>query len=640
MEKLIRKELIRKLIIVFSILFVIMSFFMFNTRRKIEEAGLSAVLTQTMNQYEQSKKNIKESVQQFQSDYLNRAYAIEYNLQNSINGTLSEEDLKKLKSLIQVDFIYLVDTSGTIVHSSEKEAVGLNLKDYKRMNQFWDLIDGKSDEDVIQMDGQSLCNDKPEIFIGIKSSVEGVSMIQIGISEATFDSFVAPYSIQSVIKNIPTEEEKAIFIVNKKTGEIVGITSNNDQELNFTDCTTKEEVVNKLENFNDIFSVKINGKLRLLKTSVVDDYIFGTYVDSHLVYKGALGEVIMIFIFVLFILLVIYYLTKVIIRRFVLEDLERIDKNIDKLLEGDYNIQFESNYNTEFKNLNMVLNRWKQSYEYRGERMTKMISNINEDMAIFECLSSINRVFFSENIIELLNLSEREVKELKGSRSKFEAYISSLMDHKDENGVIKIGKKYISLKVFKEEDEFYGIVIDKTREFLEMSEIKNQLEVIEEKVYRDSMSGVYNREGLELLVRKALMENLQGILMVFDIDNFKAINDNEGHPKGDEVIIRFANCLKKHYREDDVIARMGGDEFAVYIKENLSIDLIKNKCVLILMYLREELREYYKKYHVSASIGIAYANKENSTYESLYNSADVALYIAKKMGKNTYYIHE
>lgn len=127
--------------------------------------------------------------------------------------------------------------------------------------------------------------------------------------------------------------------------------------------------------------------------------------------------------------------------------------------------------------------------------------------------------------------------------------------------------------------------------------------------------------------------------MIFDIDNFKAINDNEGHPKGDEVIIKFAQCLQMNFKENDIVARMGGDEFAVFIKDELFINIMKNKCEVVLEYLRGELREYYEKYHVSASIGVAYVSKGNHTYESLYNSADAALYIAKKTGKNTYYIN-
>ena len=638
MEKLIRRQLLRNLIKIFSLLFVILSFFLFNTRRKIEESGLSAVITQTINQYEQSKKNIEEITQHFQQDYLNRVHAIEYNLQQDQKEEVSDKTLQRLKYLMQIESISLVNHKGEIVYSTE-DKIGLNLKDYKGMKKFYNLIDGNNDEDVIEMNGKSLFDGSEQILIGVKSSIKGISMIQVGVTEETYESFVKPYAIQTVVKNLPTVKEKAVFVVNRETGEIEGITKNNDQELCFKENQTAKELVEKLENFDSVFSVKVNGSLRLLQTRVVDGYIFGAYIDSHLVYNGALHKVIMLFLFIVFVLILIYYLIRRVIRRFVLEDLIEIDKNIDKLLHGDYEVKFRSKYDTEFKNLNIILERWKQNYQHREERMTKIIDNINEDIAIFEYLKNINSVFFSKNTVELLNLNKKMLKELKSNPNKFEKYIDDLIEQADEDDIVKSGEKYISLKVFKEEDEVYGVILDKTKEVLEVQEIKTQLERIGEKVYRDSMSGVYNREGLELLVRKALLERMQGILMIFDIDNFKAINDNEGHPKGDEVIIKFAQCLQMNFKENDIVARMGGDEFAVFIKDELFINIMKNKCEVVLEYLRGELREYYEKYHVSASIGVAYVSKGNHTYESLYNSADAALYIAKKTGKNTYYIN-
>lgn len=507
MEKLIRRQLLRNLIIIFSLLFVISSFFLFNTRRKIEESGLSAVITQTINQYEQSKKNIEETTQHFQQDYLNRVHAIEYNLQQDQKEEVSDKTLQRLKYLMQIESISLVNHKGEIVYSTE-DKIGLNLKDYKGMKKFYNLIDGNNDEDVIEMNGKSLFDGSEQILIGVKSSIKGISMIQVGVTEETYESFVKPYAIQTVVKNLPTVKEKAVFVVNRETGEIEGITKNNDQELYFKENQTSKELVEKLENFNSVFSVKVNGSLRLLQTRVVDGYIFGAYIDSYLVYNGALHEVIMLFLFIVFVLILIYYLIRRVIRRFVLEDLTEIDKNIDKLLHGDYEVKFRSKYDTEFKNLNIILERWKQNYQHREERMTKIIDNINEDIAIFEYLKNINSVFFSKNTVELLNLNKKMLKELKSNPNKFEKYIDDLIEQADEDDIVKSGEKYISLKVFKEEDEVYGVILDKTKEVLEVQEIKTQLERIGEKVYRDSMSGVYNREGLELLVRKALLERM------------------------------------------------------------------------------------------------------------------------------------
>src|SRR5699024_2592316 len=122
-------------------------------------------------------------------------------------------------------------------------------------------------------------------------------------------------------------------------------------------------------------------------------------------------------------------------------------------------------------------------------------------------------------------------------------------------------------------------------------------------------------------------------------DNFKLVNDDLGHPVGDEVLKIFSSCLTNFFRENDIISRIGGDEFIVFINDNIEEDNLIEKLNEILNNIRKDLKYYYKNYGLSTSIGVAYKNKQNSTYEKLYKEADSALYKAKNLGKDRFYIN-
>ena len=113
------------------------------------------------------------------------------------------------------------------------------------------------------------------------------------------------------------------------------------------------------------------------------------------------------------------------------------------------------------------------------------------------------------------------------------------------------------------------------------------------------------------------------------LDHFKSINDTYGHALGDFVVQRTADILKASFREEDIIGRLGGDEFGVfYVGENSRDSLIK-KAELICRLIQEIHPETAGNPGTSVSIGIVQRAKGDS-FDDLYRKADAALYITKK----------
>lgn len=157
---------------------------------------------------------------------------------------------------------------------------------------------------------------------------------------------------------------------------------------------------------------------------------------------------------------------------------------------------------------------------------------------------------------------------------------------------------------------------------------------LEEKTKTDSLTGAFNREGIEEAIRIGLWEwrsqKKPLSLILMDIDHFKKINDLYGHTIGDNVLASLSNIVKQHIRPNDLFARWGGEEF-VLVCRNTKIE----QASLIADKIRELIANFAfnDDVKVTASFGVATLNA-HETLEQLFNNADKALYEAKHQGRN------
>ena len=153
---------------------------------------------------------------------------------------------------------------------------------------------------------------------------------------------------------------------------------------------------------------------------------------------------------------------------------------------------------------------------------------------------------------------------------------------------------------------------------------------------RDALTGLYNRKYTEELIRKSIETGTSGMMFMIDLDNFKLINDKMGHAEGDKVIRMFADILRQYARSNDIVCRLGGDEFILYLvgvgERKIAAERAKN----IINTLDERLDDMGFSKTCSVSVGIAIYPQDGDNFQTLYNNADRALYLVKKNGKNSY----
>lgn len=177
-----------------------------------------------------------------------------------------------------------------------------------------------------------------------------------------------------------------------------------------------------------------------------------------------------------------------------------------------------------------------------------------------------------------------------------------------------------------------GVMLNIDREKREMQRIRDRAE-------HDSLTGLYNKGATEQKIRSFLEnEGKKGVhaLLIIDIDNFKTINDSQGHLFGDSVLASIAAVIGACFRITDIVGRIGGDEFVVFLKNVRSKSNIQEKARQVCQAFRQLRMQDGRKAAISGSIGIALCEHGNKGYEKLFQMADNALYSAKKRGKNRY----
>jgi len=184
------------------------------------------------------------------------------------------------------------------------------------------------------------------------------------------------------------------------------------------------------------------------------------------------------------------------------------------------------------------------------------------------------------------------------------------------------------------------------------SELEKMYQKVQELSINDELTGIHNRRYLDSnysdFYRLANRQKVPIGLLLFDLDDFKTVNDNYGHQSGDKVLAKTAELLKESIRASDILVRYGGDEFLVLLfninlKNSIVVaEIIRNKIA------KQVFQKGNKKFQISISAGISCMNIEGikssskieSTYKSMLVEADKALYFCKKNGKDQYKVYE
>ncbi|MDO4275671.1 MAG: diguanylate cyclase [Eubacteriales bacterium] len=166
-------------------------------------------------------------------------------------------------------------------------------------------------------------------------------------------------------------------------------------------------------------------------------------------------------------------------------------------------------------------------------------------------------------------------------------------------------------------------------------EEQSTLEKLTLQAQRDDLTELLSRNHAydEIVQRLSNLKTPKAALIILDLDTFKNVNDSYGHSYGDQMLRAFADRLKSSVRNSDIVARIGGDEFLVYMEFKENIEKLAER-------IFHRISGTYEGFDISVSMGIAQAPENGATYEELFLCADQALYACKQAGRNEWRFYD
>ena len=221
-----------------------------------------------------------------------------------------------------------------------------------------------------------------------------------------------------------------------------------------------------------------------------------------------------------------------------------------------------------------------------------------------------------DNIRSGIDRASFEIRFRKTTEDEYYWYRIKMHTHRDEEGHFKkiIGK------------------------FENISDIKNAEMRLIDKAERDPLTRVYNKSTTKKLIKNYLRtdsKDTYDAFMIIDVDDFKKVKDTLGHLFGDSILVDLSQEMQDLFRSNDVVGRIGGDEFIVFLrgmKQKSHIEAKANDICKIfdLLYAGDDGAK------ITGSLGVALFPQDGDTFDELYRKADLALYASKRAGKSCY----
>ncbi len=302
---------------------------------------------------------------------------------------------------------------------------------------------------------------------------------------------------------------------------------------------------------------------------------------------------------------------------------------------------------TEMKKQQLELKKGKDRYEIVEELSDNILFTYDVATDVFEASSKILRSMGTrtriENAIESMTygdiLDHRDVPAfisalsngLSGQRKNF---FEARVINSRGDGVWHRIKFFVVYDENGDPMQFVGTMTDIDKEKKEKKRLIVQAET-------DQLTGFLNKISTALKVNELIREHADGALFLFDIDDFKKLNDTYGHHVGDVFLKEFTSKLLMSFRTTDIFGRVGGEEFILYLGGvGNNKHYIEEKAAQIQNICHSISLDVAPEKTFSCSIGIAIAPVNGTNYTELYEKADEAMYSVKKSGKNNFAFYE
>lgn len=516
----------------------------------------------TFQQIEQmlagNQKEIEEVTAEYSEACLRNAEAIDYMIQNDPSVLDSAEGLKNIARLVGVDEIHIFDDTGRIYAGTHPEYYDFTFDSGEQMAFFKPMLKDHSLK-LVQEIVPNTAEEKLMQYSALWGK-NGKFIVQVGMQPVKVMKTTEKNELSYLFSQFRVNLEADYYAVDIASGEVVGSTDLDCVGKNLTEIGLDEDSFSEYEKG---FHAFVNGRNAYCVFQRAGDKYIGRVIASRDLYRRIPGTTIVLAICLTAIAAVLNFAITRYMNRYVVDGIQSINEKLGRIAEGNLDEVIDVQSSAEFAELSSYINTMKKSILDSNRKMSYVLSKTNMYIGVYECNEHMRRVRFTEYIPKIFALDEEETKRLSEDAASFQRFIKGICENpvEGEPNTFGIKDRYVKLEEVRENHEILGVVIDVTESVRKRMEIEAERDI-------DLLTGLYNRRGMEQRLQ-TLFEKPEELghsaVIMIDADNLKMINDTYGHDTGDVYLQEIAGLLASLETKGCVAARMGGDEFVLFL---------------------------------------------------------------------------
>ncbi len=540
------------------------------------------------------------------------------------------EQFRTIAKKLAVDEIHIFDESGRIYAGTHKEYFDFTFESGEQIGFFKPLLTDKS---------KRLCQDitpntaeGKQVQYSALWGTTGTYIVQVGMYPDAVLAATEKNELSYIFSLLRGNPGVSLYAVSSTTGKIIGSPAGmyNDEALDSIGLNLAA-----MKKYEKGMHVKVNGVNSYCVFEDVGGTLIGYVIANDQLYGNLLSFTLTLAACLLLIALLLVFFMLKYTDRYILNSISLTNDKLRAVTEGNLDEEVDVRTSVEFAELSNHINTMIQTLLADTDKMSLVLNRTNLHVGVYEYNVKMKNVRFTDHIPEIFGLTVKEMRDLSRDYHRLQVFIDRLRSEPvddAENTYRVAGKRerYIKLEELTIENGVLGIVMDVTEETVSRKRAEVERDF-------DLLTGLYNRRGMErqLATLFGRQEGLgYGAIVMLDCDNLKHVNDTYGHAAGDDYLKQVADLLRRVDAPCRLVARVGGDEFVLFVCGYSSNAEVQESLLQLQMYQSNASVELADGSMIPLLFSYGYELMDGrADYQVMLTKADANMYESKRLRK-------
>lgn len=631
MKKMVQRRLGSLIVIVMAVSLILNYYVQIRVAQRDMKASSQELFWQIGQILTQNQIEARQVTDDFASQCLLKAKAAAYIVQNSPWILEDQPEINKVADLLQIDELHIFDEEGNLFTGSEPKYFGYTFDSGEQMRFFLPMLEDYSLE-LCQEITPNTAEGKLMQYAAVwREDREGI--VQIGMEPARVLEVTKKNELSYIFSLLTSDKGYSLYAIDPETYDVLGSAGSGHTGGNAVAMGLKPA---QLSGAAEGFHAVVNGSYSYCVFEESNGVILGRIIPAQLLYQNVNEDSILLALYLIVISVILIYAILKYLDKRIITGISSVNGKLQRITNGDLGELVDVHTTPEFTELSSYINSMVKSLLKSTATLSSVLDMVQSPMGVYEYSEETEGVRYTSQVPDILALSSDEREGILAHYRLFEARLNQIRKHpaEGEESVFALAgssPRYVRIESFTRDGNVLGILMDVTRDIVEKRRIEQERD-------EDLLTGLYSRRAFYACLETAFAspERLGlGVLIMIDADNLKSVNDCYGHENGDRYLCGVADILKSCTAEHQMVARLSGDEFAVFIYGCSSREQLEGYIGEISRTRRDYtvITSNDQQLPVHFSMGCAFCPEEGGNFHKLLKLADERMYQEKRTHK-------